>query len=88
MRQGRRGRAPGRVPARDAQSVRGRWHVAGRLLRTAEGVENAQMARQLLSLGCDYGQGFGYAPALSPQEAEVYLNESYVDGAAPVKARG
>lgn len=54
----------------------------------AEGVENAVMARQLLALGCDYGQGFGYAPALSPQEAEVYLNESYVDGAAPVKARG
>lgn len=54
----------------------------------AEGVENAGMARRLLSLGCDYGQGFGYAPALSPQEAEVYLNESYVDGAAPVKARG
>ena len=51
------------------------------------GVENAGMARMLLSLGCDYGQGFGYAPALSPQEAEVYLNESYVDGAAPVKAR-
>ncbi|MFN9928717.1 MAG: hypothetical protein ACK53I_17450, partial [Phenylobacterium sp.] len=24
----------------------------------------------------------------SAQEAEVYLNESYVDGAAPVKARG
>jgi c-di-GMP-specific phosphodiesterase len=54
----------------------------------AEGVENAVMARQLLSIGCDYGQGFGYAPALSPQEAEVYLNESYVDGAAPVKSRG
>jgi c-di-GMP-specific phosphodiesterase len=54
----------------------------------AEGVENAGMARQLLALGCDYGQGFGYAPALSPQEAEVYLNESYVDGAAPVKRRG
>jgi c-di-GMP-specific phosphodiesterase len=53
----------------------------------AEGVENAGMARALLALGCDYGQGFGYAPALSPQEAEVYLNESYVDGAAPVKAR-
>ncbi len=53
----------------------------------AEGVENAGMARQLLGLGCDYGQGFGYAPALSAQEAEVYLNESYVDGAAPVKAR-
>jgi c-di-GMP-specific phosphodiesterase len=54
----------------------------------AEGVENAAMARQLMEIGCDYGQGFGYAPALSAQEAEVYLNESYVDGAAPVKARG
>ena len=54
----------------------------------AEGVENAGMARQLLALGCDYGQGFGYAPALSPPEAEVYLNESYVDGAAPLKATG
>ncbi len=54
----------------------------------AEGVENAQMARILQSAGCDYGQGFGYGPALSPKEAEVYLNESYVDGSAPVKARG
>jgi len=54
----------------------------------AEGVENAEMASALQKLGCDYGQGFGYAPALSPQEAEVYLNEAYVDGAAPVKARG
>ncbi len=55
----------------------------------AEGVENAAMAQQLLRLGCDYGQGYGYAPALSAQEAEVYLNESYVDGAAPVvKSRG
>jgi c-di-GMP-specific phosphodiesterase len=54
----------------------------------AEGVENAVMAQRLLQIGCDYGQGFGYAPALSPQEAEVYLNESYADGAAPVKARG
>ncbi|HEY5105571.1 MAG TPA: bifunctional diguanylate cyclase/phosphodiesterase [Caulobacteraceae bacterium] len=54
----------------------------------AEGVENAVMARHLLKLGCDYGQGFGYAPPLSHQEAEVYLNESYADGAAPLKARG
>jgi len=54
----------------------------------AEGVENAAMAEQLQRLGCDYGQGFGYAPALSAQEAEVYLNESYADGAAPLKARG
>jgi c-di-GMP-specific phosphodiesterase len=54
----------------------------------AEGVENAIMAGQLMELGCDYGQGFGYAPALSPQEAEVYLNESYVDGSAPVRRQG
>ncbi|HEV2363208.1 MAG TPA: bifunctional diguanylate cyclase/phosphodiesterase [Caulobacteraceae bacterium] len=54
----------------------------------AEGVENAVMAGQLLKLGCHYGQGFGYAPALPPKDAEVYLNESYLDGAAPVKARG
>jgi c-di-GMP-specific phosphodiesterase len=54
----------------------------------AEGVENAVMAKALLELGCDYGQGYGYAPALSAQEAEVYLNECYADGAAPLKARG
>jgi c-di-GMP-specific phosphodiesterase len=54
----------------------------------AEGVENAKMATALQEFGCDYGQGYGYAPALSPQEAEVYLNESYADGAAPLKARG
>ena len=54
----------------------------------AEGVENAEVARRLQDIGCDYGQGFGYAPALSAQEAEVYLNESYVDGTAPLKARG
>ena len=55
----------------------------------AEGVENTAMARHLMEIGCHYGQGFGYAPALPPQEAEVYLNESYADGAAPLKkARG
>ncbi len=54
----------------------------------AEGVENAVMAKTLLDLGCDYGQGFGYAPALSAQEAEVYLDESLTDGAAPLGARG
>ena len=55
----------------------------------AEGVENTAMARHLMEIGCHYGQGFGYAAALPAQEAEVYLNESYVDGAAPLKkARG
>jgi len=51
----------------------------------AEGVESAALAQRLLELGCDYGQGFGYAPALSPSEAEVYLNEAYADGIAPLR---
>jgi c-di-GMP-specific phosphodiesterase len=53
----------------------------------AEGVENAGLARLLLQAQCHYGQGFGYAPALPAQEAEVYLNESLSDGTAPLKAR-
>ncbi|RZJ03787.1 MAG: bifunctional diguanylate cyclase/phosphodiesterase [Brevundimonas sp.] len=53
----------------------------------AEGVENAGLARLLLDAQCHYGQGFGYAPALPAQEAEVYLNESLADGSAPIKAR-
>jgi len=51
----------------------------------AEGVETAALARALLGVGCHYGQGFGYAPALPAQEAEVYLNESLSDGVAPIK---
>ena len=53
----------------------------------AEGVENAELATLLLDASCHYGQGFGYAPALPAQEAEVYLNESLADGSAPIKAR-
>jgi c-di-GMP-specific phosphodiesterase len=54
----------------------------------AEGVENAIMAKALSDLGCDYGQGFGYSPALPAQEAEVYLDEALGDGRAPLRARG
>jgi c-di-GMP-specific phosphodiesterase len=53
----------------------------------AEGVENAGLAKLLLEAQCHYGQGFGYAPALPAQEAEVYLNESLADGSAPIRAR-
>ena len=53
----------------------------------AEGVENAGLAALLLDASCHYGQGFGYAQALPAQGAEVYLNESLADGAAPLKAR-
>ena len=53
----------------------------------AEGVENGELARLLLDAQCHYGQGFGYAPALPAQEAEVYLAESLADGTAPLKQR-
>ena len=53
----------------------------------AEGVENAELAALLLQAQCHYGQGFGYAPALPAQEAEVYLAESLADGTAPLKQR-
>jgi len=53
----------------------------------AEGVENAGLARLLLNANCHYGQGYGYAPALPAQEAEVYLNESLADGTAPIRTR-
>lgn len=53
----------------------------------AEGVENAELAGLLLEAQCHYGQGFGYAPALPAQEAEVYLAESLADGSAPIKQR-
>jgi len=51
----------------------------------AEGVETLAVARQLHALGCQYGQGYGYAPALDAREAEVYLNESYLDNGAPIR---
>ncbi len=54
----------------------------------AEGVENAIMAKALEDLGCDYGQGYGYSPALPAMEAEVYLDEALSDGHAPLRARG
>lgn len=53
----------------------------------AEGVENAELAGLLLDAQCHYGQGFGYAPALPAQEAEVYLAEILADGSAPIKQR-
>ena len=59
-----------------------------KLETVAEGVENAVMAKTLSDLGCDYGQGFGYSPALPAQDAEVYLDEALGDGRAPLRARG
>ncbi len=39
------------------------------MLVVAEGVESAAAHSLCLELGCNYGQGYQYAPALSPQDA-------------------
>lgn len=45
----------------------------------AEGVETAAMAETLKDAGCHYGQGFGYAPPMSAEEALVYIIEHELD---------
>jgi c-di-GMP-specific phosphodiesterase len=42
----------------------------------AEGVEDQATARRLSELGCDYGQGFGFAQALAPADAMAYVKAS------------
>ena len=42
----------------------------------AEGVEDMALAQQLNSLGCHLGQGYGFAKALKPAEAEAFLAAS------------
>ena len=39
----------------------------------AEGVEDAAQVTELRQLGCDYGQGFHFAPALPADELEAAL---------------
>lgn len=45
----------------------------------AEGVETAAMAETLRDAGCHFGQGFGYAPPMSAEEALVYIIEHELD---------
>lgn len=42
----------------------------------AEGVEDMALAEQLNGLGCHLGQGYGFAKALKPNEAEAFLAAS------------
>jgi c-di-GMP-specific phosphodiesterase len=53
----------------------------------AVGLENANIAVQLQALGCDYGQGFGYAQALPPREAEAIINRSQMQTDEPLRVR-
>ncbi|MBA3582133.1 MAG: EAL domain-containing protein [Gammaproteobacteria bacterium] len=41
----------------------------------AEGIETAEQLRKLRSLGCEYGQGFYFSPAMSSEQAEVLMQK-------------
>lgn len=46
----------------------------------AEGIETEQQRQFLLSLGCEIGQGFLFAPALKEVEARQWLNRPQISG--------
>jgi EAL domain-containing protein (putative c-di-GMP-specific phosphodiesterase class I) len=48
----------------------------------AEGIENAQQAERLRSLGCNFGQGFFYGMPMSAHELEQYVDRSMAVGVA------
>lgn len=56
--------------ARIVASVADLSHDLG-LKVVAEGVEDAEAAARLLAAGCDYGQGYWFAPALAADEVEA-----------------
>jgi diguanylate cyclase (GGDEF)-like protein/PAS domain S-box-containing protein len=47
------------------------------LKTVAEGIETAQQLQQLQAMGCDYGQGYFFAPALDPQAATLLLEQGH-----------
>lgn len=52
-----------------------------RLCTVAEGIEDAGQASVLLAEGCELGQGFLFAPALRPSDADILLRGSLADAA-------
>jgi diguanylate cyclase (GGDEF)-like protein len=48
----------------------------------AEGIEEPRQAARLLALGCEYGQGFLYSPAVDGHEAESLVDRAFA-GPAP-----
>jgi c-di-GMP-specific phosphodiesterase len=52
----------------------------------AEGVEAEAAARRLKALGCDYGQGYAFAPPLSPEDATAFV--AGVELSGPRRATG
>ncbi len=52
----------------------------------AEGIETPATARALMDLGCQFGQGFGYAPPLSARAAEDFAVARALAGSVPPSA--
>jgi c-di-GMP-specific phosphodiesterase len=52
----------------------------------AEGIEDPATAARLQALGCDYGQGFLFSRALSPQDALAYIEGCDIAGRPARKA--
>ena len=50
------------------------------LVVVAEGVETQEAATALKEIGCDYGQGFAYAPPIAAEETQVFLIEYALNG--------
>jgi EAL domain-containing protein (putative c-di-GMP-specific phosphodiesterase class I) len=55
-------------------SVIGLAHKLG-LVAIAEGIESEEQLRQLIALGCDFGQGHLFAPSLGAVAAAAFLRE-------------
>ncbi len=47
---------------------------------TAEGIEDAPTLQRLIALGCDYGQGFLWSPALPPEEFTEFVGAHQLVG--------
>ena len=56
------------------------------MLVVAEGVESAAAQTLCQELGCDYGQGYHYAPALSPQDAARAVTQGLMARFEPARA--
>jgi diguanylate cyclase (GGDEF)-like protein len=59
-----------------AESVISLAHKLG-LIAIAEGIESATQFERLLALGCDFGQGYLFAPALGPVAAAAFARDGF-----------
>jgi EAL domain-containing protein (putative c-di-GMP-specific phosphodiesterase class I) len=71
------------VNSTDACLVRSMIHLAHQLGVSviAEGIEDAETSVRVQAMGCNQGQGFYFAPALSATECEKYLQDAQHSGA-------